>query len=154
MHDGYSGEPHDGVFALGMFARRVSVSLVEGCLPGQATLDASGQAPAGLEGQPIMSRSAFLDGSISTQAQLFFRTGGTTGTPSLAGYTYRDYHRQMQAAADGLFAAGLEPGEDRLINLLYGGIYTAACSVSSRSWTSLEPGTIRWPAPKVTITTR
>lgn len=121
MHDGYSGEPHDGVYALSMFARRVSVSLAQGSLPRQATLDARGEEPAGMEGQPIMSRSAFLDGSINTRAQLFFRTGGTTGTPQLAGYSYRDYHRQMQAAADGLFAAGLEPDRDRVINLLYGG---------------------------------
>lgn len=121
MHDGYSGEPHDGVYALGMLARRVSVSLVDGRLPGQATLDARGQAPVGMEGQPIMGRSAFLDASARARAQLFFRTGGSTGTPKLASYSYRDYHRQMQAAADGLFAAGLDPARDRVINLLYGG---------------------------------
>ena len=39
----------------------------------------------------------------------------------LAGFSYRDYHRQMLAAADGLLAAGLDPAHDRVMNLLYGG---------------------------------
>ena len=36
--------------------------------------------------------------------------------PKLAGFTYRDYRRQMQAAAAGMFAAGLDPAHDKVLN--------------------------------------
>jgi phenylacetate-CoA ligase len=121
MQAGYSGEPHDGVYALSMLARRVSVSLAADCLAGQATLDPLGPAPMSAIGLPIMDRRAFLEDSMSECAQVFFRSGGSSGAPKLAGFTYRDYHRQMQAAADGLFAAGLDPATDNVLNLMYGG---------------------------------
>ncbi|WP_194791051.1 acyl-CoA reductase [Pseudomonas sp. UFMG81] len=121
MHAGYSGEPHDGVYALSMLARRVSVSPLADCLPGTATLDVPGTPVQFAGGQPIMGRDALAGGAMSPGAQLFFRSGGSCGVPKLAGYTYRDYQRQMQAAADGLFAAGLDPAKDRVLNLMYAG---------------------------------
>lgn len=121
MHDGYSGEPHDGVQALARLARRISVTVPAHALRGHATLDLPPAAPAGLSGLAPMDKAAFQNGSMQASAQLFFRSGGSSGTPKLAGFTYRDYHRQMQAAADGLFAAGIEPARDRVLNLLYAG---------------------------------
>ncbi|MDK2125166.1 aldehyde dehydrogenase family protein [Parachitinimonas caeni] len=121
MHEGYSGEPHDGVYALSRLARRVSVTLAADMLPRQATLDLPPVAPASIVGQPVMDKAAFLNDSMRDGAQLFFRSGGSSGVPKLAGFSYGDYHRQMQAAADGLFAAGIEPASDRVLNLLYAG---------------------------------
>lgn len=121
MQAGYSGEPHDGVYALSMLARRVSVSLGADCLARQATLDPVRLPPMNVADHPIMDRGAFLNSSMSERAQLFFRSGGSSGAPKLAGFSYRDYHRQMQAAADGLFAAGLDPATDSVLNLMYGG---------------------------------
>ncbi|MET3134355.1 phenylacetate-CoA ligase [Oxalobacteraceae bacterium GrIS 1.11] len=121
MHDGYHGEPHDGVYALARLCKRVSVSLPADSLARHVTLDRPPAAPAGLEQQPIMDKAAFQQNGVSPRAQLFFRSGGSSGAPKLAGFSYRDYHRQMQGAADGLFAAGLDPAQDRVINLLYGG---------------------------------
>lgn len=121
MHDGYDGEPHDGVYALARLAKRVSVSLPENELSRHATLDQPPTVLGSLEHHPIMDKSAFQEKGATTRAQLFFRSGGSSGMPKLAGFSYRDYHRQMQSAADGLFAAGLDPAHDRVINLLYGG---------------------------------
>ncbi|MFC5474758.1 acyl-CoA reductase [Paraherbaspirillum soli] len=121
MHDGYDGEPHDGVYALARLTKRVSVSLPADMLARHATLDLPPPAPSGLELQPIMDKAAFQQNGATARAQLFFRSGGSSGEPKLAGFSYRDYHRQMQSAADGLFAAGLDPANDRVINLLYGG---------------------------------
>ena len=39
IHEGYEGEPHDGVYALQRLSRRVSVSLAATQLPNQAILD-------------------------------------------------------------------------------------------------------------------
>ncbi|WP_137939918.1 acyl-CoA reductase [Chitinivorax sp. B] len=121
MHHGYEGEPHDGVMALARLARRVSVSLPTGVLPGHVTLDPVPAAPVNLASLPIMGKAEFQQQPMHAKAQLFFRSGGSSGQPKLAGFSYRDYHRQMQAAADGLFAVGIDPAQDRVMNLLYGG---------------------------------
>ncbi|AOK50849.1 long-chain-fatty-acyl-CoA reductase [Burkholderia sp. MSMB617WGS] len=121
MHDGYAGEPHDGAYALQRLSRRVSVSLDPATLPGHAHLDAPPAMPEGLHASPVMDKAAFQHQPDHARAQLYFRSGGSSGTPKLARFSYRDYHRQMRAAADGLFAAGLDPATDRVMNLLYGG---------------------------------
>lgn len=121
MHSGYSGEPHDGRCALTQLVRRVTVTLAADSLPGLAMLDLPSQAPDVPIDQPIMDKSAFIENAIQPSAKLFFRSGGSGGAPKLAGFTYRDYHRQMQAAADGMFAAGLDPAKDKVLNLMYAG---------------------------------
>ncbi|NHB59674.1 acyl-CoA reductase [Photorhabdus sp. RW14-46] len=120
MHDGYEGEPHDGVYALTRLARRVSVSLKPDQLPGHVALDKGSANPPELAGIPVMDKAKFQNGGVTAKAQVFFRSGGSSGEPKLAGFSHRDYHSQMQAAADGLFAAGLEPSQDRVMNLFYG----------------------------------
>jgi phenylacetate-CoA ligase len=129
IHDGYQGEPHDGVYALQRLSRRVSVSLAATQLPRQARLDV---APLPAKScAPIMDKAAFIAQPINAQAQLYFRSGGTNGTPALAGYSYRDFDRQMRATADGLFAAGLDPARDRAMNLFYcGGLYAGFLSLN------------------------
>ena len=121
MHDGYHGEPHDGVYALSQLARRVTVTLDADVLPQQATLDPNPPPPMLTAQQPIMDKTAFLQHAMRPSAQLFFRSGGSSGVPKLAGFTYRDYRRQMQAAAAGMFAAGLDPARDKVLNLMYAG---------------------------------
>ena len=121
MHSGYSGEPHDGIFALSQLVRRVTVTLDADALPGIATLDLPPLAPDLPLDQPIMDKTTFIEHAIQPCATLFFRSGGSSGVPKLAGFTYRDYHRQMQAAADGMFAAGLDPSKDKVLNLMYVG---------------------------------
>ncbi|MDC9581491.1 acyl-CoA reductase [Xenorhabdus sp. PR6a] len=121
MHDGYSGEPHDGVYALARLTKRVSVSLAPDLMAGCAHLDVPPARPNGLDNLPVMDKTDFQALIPNDKARLFFRSGGSSGIPKLAAFSYRDYHRQMQAAADGVFTSGLEPATDRVMNLLYGG---------------------------------
>lgn len=121
MHNGYSGEPHDGVYALSQLARKVTLTLESHHLRRQATLDLPPAPPLLPENQPVMDKAAFNTTAMQASAQLFFRSGGSSGVPKLAGFTYRDYRRQMLAAADGMFAAGLDPQNDKVLNLLYAG---------------------------------
>ena len=120
MHDNYDGEPHDGVYALARLSKRVTVSLAQDILPRHVTLDPPAPAPPNLARWPIMDKATFQNNGVTPHAQLFFRSGGSSGSPKLAGFSYRDYHRQMQGAADGLFTAGIDPANDRVMNLLYG----------------------------------
>lgn len=130
IHDGYDGEPHDGVYALQRLSRRVSVSLAPTQLPTHMNLD---EPPCALTltGLPITDKAAFIGQPTTAAAQLFFRSGGSSGTPALSGFSYRDFQRQMRATADGLFAAGLDPRRDKVMNLffsggLYGGFFSFA----------------------------
>ncbi|AZZ76525.1 long-chain-fatty-acyl-CoA reductase [Pseudomonas sp. RU47] len=130
IHDGYDGEPHDGVYALQRLSRRVSVSIAATQLPSHMTLD---RTPCALHptNVPITDKEAFIARPTTAAAQLFFRSGGSSGTPALSGFSYHDFQRQMQATADGLFAAGLDPARDKVMNLffsggLYGGFFSFA----------------------------
>lgn len=144
IHAGYEGEPHDGVYALQRLSRRVSISLSATILPSHATLDRQPSAPC-LGDQPIMSKQAFATHPINPAAQLYFRSGGSSGVPALAGYSYQDFRQQMRAAADGLFAAGLDPARDRVMNLffcggLYGGFFSFAKVLEQLDVTHLPMG--------------
>ncbi|VVN99767.1 hypothetical protein PS718_02564 [Pseudomonas fluorescens] len=123
IHDGYDGEPHDGVYALQRLSRRVSVSVRADVLRSHATLDCA-PSPAMPCGQPIMEKESFISQPFNAAARLYFRSGGSSGAPALSGYSHGDFQRQMRATADGLFAAGLDPAKDRVMNLFFcGGLY-------------------------------
>ncbi len=129
MHTGgYIGEPHDGVYALQRYMRRISLrtdDYMKGICRFSELRGGSGaiaETPL-----PVMTKEDFINMQVEDRyAQLFFKSGGTSGKPKMSVFTYEDYHTQMHTAAEGLYAAGLEPSRDRCINLfaaghLYGG---------------------------------
>lgn len=119
---GYVGAPHDGVYALQRYCRRTSYDL-----PAKAagissfhelTEPVSPLAP----NTPLLDKAGFMAlEEDEHNAHLYFKSGGTSGAPKMAVYSWADYHSQMQAAADGLYAAGLDPIHDRTINLFFSG---------------------------------
>jgi len=124
MLESYSGEPHDGVYALQRYSRRISAQRGADVIGVStfADLKPSLFTPPAV---PIMSKEDFQQATVSPEySELFFKSGGSTGAPKLSIFTYDDYHRQMRAAADGLFAAGFDPATDRSMNLFFaGGLY-------------------------------
>ncbi|MFI9235130.1 acyl-CoA reductase [Streptomyces sp. NPDC053079] len=127
MLGGYSGEPHDGVYALQRYSRRVAVQTDErfattACLD-DLTRPAAFPPPTG----PLLDKAAVQklnEGVDPRDAELYFRSGGSTGKPALSLFTYDDYDTQMRAAARGLLAAGYDPARDRTANLFFcGGMY-------------------------------
>ncbi|RKT12230.1 phenylacetate-coenzyme A ligase PaaK-like adenylate-forming protein [Streptomyces sp. 1114.5] len=136
MLDGYHGEPHDGVYALQRYSRRVSVRAGEAfattaCLDDLAAPAFVPAAPGG----PLLDKAGVqeqLRTLAPDHAQLYFRSGGSTGAPALSVFTNADYDTQMRAAADGLLAAGFDPARDRAANLFYcGGMYGSFISFFS-----------------------
>lgn len=124
MLDSYSGEPHDGVYALQRYCRRVSLqggSQLESISSLAEMRRAQTEAPQG----PLMGKEDFQSMIVDpSYGQLFFKSGGSSGEPKLSVFDYDDYHRQMNAAAQGLIAAGLDPRSDRCMNLFFaGGLY-------------------------------
>lgn len=121
MLDSYDGEPHDGVYALQRYAKRISAQLgsdVAGICT-FAELKASELTPPEA---PILTKEGFQESAVDPKhSHLFFKSGGSSGAPKLSVFSHDDYHLQMSAAADGLFAAGLDPVTDRCMNLFFGG---------------------------------
>jgi phenylacetate-coenzyme A ligase PaaK-like adenylate-forming protein/acyl-CoA reductase-like NAD-dependent aldehyde dehydrogenase len=121
MLDSYDGEPHDGVYALQRYSKRISAQLgsdVAG-ICSFAELQASALQPPDAE---ILTKEGFQASAVDPKhSHLFFKSGGSSGAPKLSVFSHDDYHLQMSAAADGLFAAGLDPATDRCMNLFFGG---------------------------------
>ena len=78
-----------------------------------------------MEKPAIMTKADFLAAKPAREdSDLFFYSGGSSGDPKISIFTYEDYHRQMELAAEGLFAAGLDPKKDLAMNLFFaGGLY-------------------------------
>ncbi|PLX12388.1 MAG: hypothetical protein C0598_06055, partial [Marinilabiliales bacterium] len=123
MLEAYDGQPHDGVYALQRYARRVSIMQEDltNDISDYNELKPQEEIP-GLDKLNVTTKEVYLNQKINDENQeLYFKSGGTTGKPKKAVYTYDDYHIQMQAGAEALFAAGLEPDKDRCANLFYSG---------------------------------
>ncbi|MBH47244.1 MAG: hypothetical protein CME71_03640 [Halobacteriovorax sp.] len=115
MQDAHPLEAHDGEFSLSRFTRRVSVhapGLEVNVLPQPF----DNETPK----TKITDKSDFQK-SVSPDADFYFKSGGSSAKPILSPFTYADYHLQMQVAADGLIAAGLDPKSDKCMNVFFGG---------------------------------
>ncbi|MBT7610674.1 MAG: hypothetical protein HN576_13020 [Bacteriovoracaceae bacterium] len=123
MLTSYEGEPHDGVYALSRFMKRVRCE--HDGLVNQyrvSALNSSQKLDSRLSNNKIMSKQDFQTQVPDLEkSKLYFRSGGSSGKPAVSTFSYEDYHTQMQAAAEGLYAAGLDPESDRVINLFFGG---------------------------------
>ncbi|HEX4048389.1 MAG TPA: acyl-CoA reductase, partial [Elusimicrobiota bacterium] len=134
MTASYAGEAHDGVYALQRYCRRVSVQLGSEAEGISSFADLRRDAPPSPERKPrIMTKADFQAMKVDEKhAQLYFKSGGSSGEPKLSVFTYDDYHEQMRAGADGLYAAGLEPLKDRSMNLFFSGsLYGGFLSIFS-----------------------
>lgn len=119
---GYVGGPHDGVYALQRYSRRISLEL-PATVHGVSSLAELVSPVSPLRpGTPLLDKAGFMAlAADPARAQLFFRSGGSSGDPKMSVFSWADYHAQMRAAADGLRAAGLDPARDRAVNLFFAG---------------------------------
>ena len=119
MLEGYSGEAHDGVLALRELSKRIT--LRSKLASDQLFFDNSNKVKPFSPVKCITSKSEFQNQTVNDKAQLFFKSGGSSGKTTYSYFSYEDYHAQMSFAAKGLLAAGLNPVEDRVMNLFFGG---------------------------------
>lgn len=117
----YEGEPHDGEYALTRFMRRVRAD-IENTQDIHRLSEFSYKNTVSEDGK-IMEKPDFQKMAEENieKAELFFKSGGSSGKTALSLFSYSDYHEQMLNAAEGLFAAGLNPKVDRVMNLFFGG---------------------------------
>ncbi len=131
MTGSYSGEPHDGLYALQRYCRRVSAQTPVPSRGISAFDELTLYPPPPWPSLPkITAKEKFS--SENPQARLFFKSGGSTGKPKLSTFTYDQYDDDMLFGAQGLYAAGLDPEKDRVMNLFFcGGLYGGFISIFS-----------------------
>ena len=117
----YSGEPHDGVYALQRYSRRVSLTHPDQPrgLSMASMMDGGSYSSLG-SGSP-MQKKDFQNQSYAPQSEIWFKSGGSSGEPAVSPFTWDEYHHQMECASEGLLAAGFEPRTELSANLFYGG---------------------------------
>lgn len=127
MHDGYIGEPHDGVYALPSFMKRTSLRLTSQLKEIATFKQFQYSYIPNVQKEKILDKKTFQAMEIENQyIDLTFKSGGSSGKTTYSYFTYEDYNTQMKATAFGLFSAGLDPKKDTVINMfaaghLYGG---------------------------------
>lgn len=122
MLESYGGEPHDGIYALLEFTKKINVLDSSKIYMKEKYSFEKEKHKTSSQYEKIMTKADFQSQKIESQySDLFFHSGGSSGEPKLSVFTYADYNRQMEVAAEGLYAAGLEPDKDRTMNLFYAG---------------------------------
>lgn len=138
MHSGFTGEAHDGVYALTRYLNRVGFQLDSRFDTISDFSEIARWSQKSIPPQKIMSKEDFQNLKPDLEnAQLFFKSGGSSGEPKTSVFDVRDYDYQMLHSGFGLLAAGLDPRRDKIMNLffagqLYGGfisIFSSLCFV-------------------------
>lgn len=132
MMSGYTGEPHDGVYAIAQYLKRVS--LINSNLPeGSMSLNEikpMDDAPFD-EGTPLMRKGDFPENRpIKDTGYLLLKSGGSSGKAKYAPHTYDDAEVTYEETARFIIAAGVDPKKDVCMNLFYsGGLYGGFISI-------------------------
>ena len=132
MMGGYTGEPHDGVYALPQYMKRIS--LINDGLP-KGSMSLSEMAPMSEapfeEGTPLLLKNDFpSQREITDTGYLVLKSGGSSGKAKYAPHSYDDAQMTYDETARFIIAAGVDPKKDICMNLFYcGGLYGGFISI-------------------------
>ncbi len=123
MMGGYTGEPHDGVYAMTRYLKRVSfinhglpagtMSLVEMSDKMHKPFD---------DGTPVLKKDEFpAEREIENEGYLVLKSGGSSGKAKYALHTYADAEVTYKETGRFIIAAGVNPKKDICMNLFYSG---------------------------------
>lgn len=132
MMGGYTGEPHDGIYALTSYLKRVS--LINSNLPaGSMTLkEMYPMETAPYEkGTPLMKKADFPSKrEICNSGYLLLKSGGSSGKAKYAPHSYDDAQMTYDETARFIMATGVDPKKDICMNLFYcGDLYGGFISI-------------------------
>ena len=123
MMGGYTGEPHDGIYALTHYVKRVS--LISDSLPkGTMSLSEMSEIKTAPfeEGTPVLRKDDFPSKrEIKETGYLLLKSGGSSGKAKYAPHSYDDAQVTYEEAARFIIAAGVDPKKDVCMNLFYSG---------------------------------
>ena len=123
MMSGYTGEPHDGVYAMTRYLKRVSF-INRGMPSGSMSLVemTSEKKKPFEEGTPVLKKDDFpAKREIENEGYLVLKSGGSSGNAKYAQHTYADAEVTYKEAGRFIIAAGANPKKDICMNLFYSG---------------------------------
>lgn len=123
MMGGYTGEPHDGVYAMTQYLKRISLtssSLPKGSMS-LSEMEPMKKAPFEA-GTPLTEKSAFPQNrEIKDKGYLLLKSGGSSGKAKYAPHTYDDAEVTYEETSRFIISAGVDPEKDICMNLFYSG---------------------------------
>lgn len=123
MMGGYTGEPHDGVYALPQYMKKVSIindHLPKGSMSFSEMMPMS-KAPF-KKGTPILAKNDFpAKREIKDTGYLLLKSGGSSGKAKYAPHSYDDAQVTYDETARFIISAGVDPQKDICMNLFYSG---------------------------------
>ncbi|MBR4869089.1 MAG: AMP-binding protein [Clostridia bacterium] len=123
MMSGYTGEPHDGGYAMTHYLKRVSL-INQGLPKGSMSLSEMipNTTPPFEEGTPLLKKDAFpAKREIADTGYLLLKSGGSSGKAKYAPHTYEDAQVTYDETGRFIIAAGVDPQKDVCMNLFYSG---------------------------------
>ena len=123
MMGGYTGEPHDGVFAMTRYLKRVSF-INSGLPSGSMSLSemSSEMRKPFEDGTPVLKKDDFpAKREIEDEGYLVLKSGGSSGKAKYAPHTYADAEVTYKETGRFIVAAGVNPKKDICMNLFYSG---------------------------------
>lgn len=145
QHEAYNGEPHDGVYALQQYAKRVAVrynSALTAQMPNFRYIDPVYHHRK-LDGQSITDKQTRQQ-EVNPFAKIYLKSGGSSGDTKVSGYSWADWRTQVEVMAESFFIGGVQPG-DRCAILysagnLYGGFITTLMALERLGATAITLG--------------
>lgn len=143
QHNSYIGEPHDGVYALQRYTKKVGIRFEESIvknLPNFIYLEKPLNTQADKEKSPIMTKENRLE-EENKEAKIYLKSGGSTGVAKINGYSWQDWDEQIKVMAENFFIGGLSP-KDRCAILfsagnMYGGFISTQKALERINATSI-----------------
>lgn len=123
MLGGYTGEPHDGVYALSQYVKRVSIEsdVLPKAMMNFSEITLQNGRPF-LDGTLILKKEDFQNPDYQGQpGYILLKSGGSSGKSVYAPHKYEDAETTYITGGNAMFAAGLDPKNDICMNLFYSG---------------------------------
>ncbi|GKX31442.1 hypothetical protein SH1V18_39220 [Vallitalea longa] len=123
MLDDYIGEPHDGVYALSQYVKRVSIesNVLPKAMMSFSEIISQDSKPF-CDGTPILKKKDFHHPDYQGQpGYILLKSGGSSGKSIYAPHKYEDAETTYITGGNAMLAAGLDPKSDICINLFYSG---------------------------------
>ncbi len=124
QHESYVGEPHDGVYALQRYTKRVGVRFQEDlvkAVPGFEYLRRD-RSKRHLDLFPITDKT-LRQNEHNPAAKLYLKSGGSSGETKIAGYSWEDWNLQMEVMAESYMIGGIVPADKCAILYSAGNMY-------------------------------
>jgi phenylacetate-coenzyme A ligase PaaK-like adenylate-forming protein len=122
MGSGYTGEPHDGVYAMSRYVRRVSLEndKLPATIMNLKEMRPLDEKPF-IGGTPVLKKADFI-GALPGKGEgyLLLKSGGSSGKSIYAPHSYADALTTYITAGRAMFTAGITAG-DVVMNLFYSG---------------------------------